>query len=222
MDDLGGLSHYPVGVVDCKGAIRMNRRTVMLSQSSQAFVVSAPKICTLCNSERDESSPMLQKGIIMTNSRVCETQVEIFKCSNCRALIHSEGRDHKIVLASLLTAATHVLLRYILRDVATSNGTLRGRLEQYLSDMTARIEPDLVAGQSLRTDNVSCITKEQRSQTFMEQMQLHHDEGMLTEGVASAWGEREVALQNGSRSGTEVIGDVDSGWFGEERRWRSS
>ncbi|CDF39065.1 unnamed protein product [Chondrus crispus] len=74
----------------------------------------------------------------------------------------------------------------------------------------------------MKTDNVSGITREQRSQKFMEQMQLKHDERMLTEGAAAAWKAMEVALQSSSRSGTEVIGDIDSGWFGEERRWRSS
>ncbi|CDF39066.1 unnamed protein product [Chondrus crispus] len=131
MDDLGGLSRYPVGVVDCKEAIRMNRRIVMLSQSILTFMVSAPKVCVLCNPERDESTRKLQQGIIMTTAGVCEMHVEVFKCSNCYTIIHSEGRDHKIVLASLSTAATHVLLRHIIRGVATSNGTLRGRLEHY-------------------------------------------------------------------------------------------
>lgn len=210
MDELNSISHFPLAIVDCKDALRVDRLIVQLSQGNSPFYVSAPKICSSCTSSRNEGTRKVQKGIVLCSEGPCRMHVELYDCSkpDCKYLIHSEGRDHKVLLLTLSTAATHVMLRRILTGVVLSNGTLNGRLMQYHSEMLANVDADLIPGTTV--GNVPYLTTLQHTEV---QVQMNIQLGLFCSAPAK---------EDETNKDEVILPDSDTGVLGQERKWRST
>lgn len=137
------ISKLPVAPVNCSRALRIDNFICELSKKGSSFLVTAPQICAVCQSSRNELlRSMVKGGVIMCTLEPCGMGVETFSCNNakCDVEIKAEGREHCIVLQSLTTAGTHIMLREIVKSVALSNGTMGGRVEQAHAIGTTVIE----------------------------------------------------------------------------------